>query len=357
MDPNFQNSCAPFEINGRKIGPGYPCYVIAELSANHNGSYENAAELVHAAKKAGADAIKLQTYTPDSITIDCDKDDFLLKETIWKGRRLHDLYKQASTPYEWQPKLKNLAEELGMHCFSSPFDHAAVDFLEEMNVPAYKVASPEVIDLPLLKKIASTGKPVIMSSGMCTLQEITEGVKTLREAGCKQLALLKCTSAYPTPPEECNLATIPFLRSAFGVPTGLSDHTQGIAAPITSIALGASLIEKHFKMEGDETSPDASFSLTPAEMKLMIENIRFAEKAIGTVAFSIQKNESSTSCLRRSLYIVKDVKEGEVFSDENVRSIRPSYGIHTRYYDLVLGKHATCDIERGTPLSFTHFTK
>lgn len=345
----------PFiEINGRRIGPGYRTYIVAEMSANHNQDFEQAARIIEAAKKAGADAVKLQTYTPDTITIDCNNEYFQIKGTLWDGRMLYDLYGEAYTPWDWQPRLKEIANELGLDLFSTPFDETAVDFLEAMDAPMYKVASFENVDLPLLCRIAQTGKPIIMSTGMATLAEIDEAVRTIQEAGSSQLALLKCTSAYPAPPEEMNLRTIPHLAEAFGVPVGLSDHTLGIAVPVAAVALGACIIEKHFTLSRTTSGPDSAFSLEPHEFKVMVEAVRTTEKAMGTVHYGVSEREAGSRVFRRSLFVVKDMKAGEVFSQENVRSIRPSYGLHTRYLNEIIGRHASQNIKRGTPLSWWH---
>ncbi|MEZ4711346.1 MAG: pseudaminic acid synthase [Caldilineaceae bacterium] len=340
------------EINGRPIGPGHPTYIIAELSANHNQDIDQAVALIKAAQEAGADAIKLQTYTADTLTIDSDKEYFRIKGTIWEGRNLYNLYQEAYTPWEWQPHLKEIANELGLDLFSTPFDETAVDFLEQMDVPVYKVASFENIDIPLLRCIARTGKPVIMSTGMATLAEIDEAVRTLRENGAQQLALLKCTSAYPSPPEAMNLQTIPHLAAAFGTPVGLSDHTLGTAVPVASVALGATLIEKHFTLSRDVPGPDSAFSLEPHEFKAMVDAVRVAEKALGTVQYGAGIHESGSRVFRRSLFVVQDVKAGAEFTPENVRSIRPGYGLHTRFLDEVIGRRAARDIERGTPVTW-----
>jgi N-acetylneuraminate synthase len=340
-------------IGRRAIGPSAPCYIIAEMSANHCHSFDKAVEIIRAASDAGADAVKLQTYTPDTITIDCANEYFQIgKGTIWEGKNLYQLYGEACTPWDWQPKLKTVADELGLDCFSSPFDCSAVDFLEKMNVPAHKIASFELVDLALIRKVAQTGKPVIMSTGMATLAEIDEAVRTLRAAGCNQLALLKCTSAYPSPPEEMNLCTIPHLAEAFGVPAGLSDHTLGIAVPVAAVALGACIIEKHFTLRRSDGGPDAAFSLEPAEFKAMVDAIRIAEKALGRVNYEVTEKEKASRVFRRSLFVVKDMKAGEVFTKESVRSIRPGYGLAPRYLDQVIGLVASRDIERGTPLSW-----
>lgn len=340
------------EINARRIGPGYPTYIVAEMSANHNQSFEQAIKIVEAAKQAGADAIKIQTYTPDTITIDCANEYFRVKGTLWDGRTLYDLYGEAYTPWNWQPKLMEIATKLGLDLFSSPFDATAVDFLETMRVPVYKVASFENVDIPLLRTIARTGKPVIMSTGMATLAEIDEAVQTLRAAGTEQLALLKCTSAYPSLPEEMNLRTIPHLAEAFGLPVGLSDHTLGTAVPVAAVALGACIVEKHFALSRAESGPDSAFSLEPHEFKAMVEAVRTAEKAIGGVHYGIGRKETESRAFRRSLFVVKDMRAGDEFTAETVRSIRPADGLHTRFLDQVLGRHASRDIERGTPLAW-----
>lgn len=342
-----------FNISGKSIQPGSPCYIIAEMSANHGQSFEAALELVRAAKQAGADAIKLQTYTPDTITIDSRRPEFLIgKGTLWEGRNLYELYGEAYTPWEWQPKLKAEAEKLGMDCFSTPFDDTAVDFLEGMNVPAHKIASFELVDTELLKKVAATGKPVIMSTGMATLAEIDEAVRTLRKAGCPQLALLKCTSAYPSLPEDMNLRTIPHLAEAFHVPVGLSDHTLGIAVPVAAVALGACIIEKHLTLRRSDGGPDASFSLEPAEFRAMVDAVRVAEKALGKVNYEMSEKEQASRVFRRSLFVVKDMQAGEEFTRENVRSIRPGNGLPVKELHRVLGRKAAVPIERGTPITF-----
>ena len=344
-----------FNISGKSIQPGSPCYIIAEMSANHGHSFDKALEVVHAAKESGADAIKLQTYTPDTLTIDSRRPEFLIgKGTLWEGRNLYELYGEAYTPWDWQPKLKAAAEKLGMHCFSTPFDETALDFLEEMKVPAHKIASFELVDTQLLKKVAATGKPVIMSTGMATLADIDEAVRTLREAGCTQLALLKCTSAYPSLPEDMNLRTIPHLAEAFHVPVGLSDHTLGVAVPVAAVALGACIIEKHLTLHRSDGGPDAAFSLEPAEFRATVDAVRVAEKALGTVNYDMSEKEQSSRVFRRSLFVVKDMKAGEEFTRENVRSIRPGHGMPVKELDRVLGRKAITNLERGTPLSEQH---
>ncbi len=340
-------------IAGRRIGRDFPVFVVAELSANHNGDYDQAVRIIRAAKDAGADAVKLQTYTPDTITIASEREEFRVSGgTLWDGRTLHALYAEAFMPWDWQPKLKKLAEDLGMDCFSSAFDSTAVDFLEEMNVPAHKVASFEVVDIPLIQKMARTGKPLIMSTGMATVEEIDEALQSARNAGATQIALLKCTSAYPALPEEMNLRTIPEMQRRFNVPVGLSDHTMGIAVPVVAVALGACIIEKHLTLSRAEPGPDSAFSLEPQEFKAMVDAVRIAEKALGEVHFGLSGKEEASRAFRRSLFVVEDVKQGEVFTVENVRSIRPGNGLHTRHLNDVLGKNAARGIKRGTPLSW-----
>lgn len=341
----------------RHIGPGHPCYIIAEMSGNHRQSYEEAIAIVRKAKEAGADAIKLQTYTPDTLTIDCDADFFRVgKGTIWEGKNLYRLYGEASTPWEWQPKLKMEAESLGMDCFSSPFDATSVDFLEQMNVECYKIASFELVDLPLIRRVAATGKPMIMSTGMASLAEIEEAVSTARASGCTQLALLKCNSAYPAPPEEMNLRSIPHLSQAFGVPVGLSDHTLEPAVPAAAVALGACIIEKHFTLDRSKPGPDAAFSLEPEEFRQMVHAVRVTEKALGVVRYAATDRESASQVFRKSLFVVKDVAAGEPFTPDNVRCIRPGYGLHSRYLSNVLAARAAIDLVRGTPLKLGHLS-
>lgn len=326
--------------------------VIAELSANHNGSIERAESILRAAADAGADAVKLQTYTADTLTIPCDNEYFRIKGTLWEGRTLHDLYQEAHTPWEWTPRLMALAKDLGMDCFSTPFDATAVDFLEKCGVSRYKVASFEVVDIPLLKKIAATGKPVIMSTGMATLDEIDEAVRTLRENGSGELTLLKCTSAYPAPPEEANLRTIPHLAQAFGCKAGLSDHTMGSAVAVAAVALGATVIEKHFTLSRADGGPDGSFSMEPHEFKQMVQDIRTVEMALGGVCYDLTEKQKENKIFRRSLFAVQDIRAGEKFTPENVRSIRPGYGLAPKYLPNILGRVAKCDLANGTPLSW-----
>lgn len=344
MDPSIT-------INGRKVGGSSPVYVIAEVSANHHQEFDRAVRIVEEAKRAGADAVKLQTYTPDSITIPSDKDYFRIRGgTVWDGRTLYDLYAEAYTPWEWHEKLKNVAQALGLDLFSSAFDEAAVDLLESLDVPAHKIASFELVDIPLIQKVARTGKPLVMSTGMATLEEIEEAVHTARGAGGTQIALLKCTSAYPAPIEEMNLRTIPEVSQRFHLPVGLSDHTVGTAVPVAAVAMGACIIEKHITLSRSDPGPDSTFSLEPDEFKDTVDAIRLAEKALGRIHFGFSPHEESSRVFRRSLFVVEDLKQGELFTAKNVRSIRPGQGLHTRHLSEILGRHATCDIERGTPL-------
>lgn len=337
----------------KKIGTNYPVYIIAELSANHNQDFNQAANLIHAAKDAGADAVKIQTYTPDTMTIDCDNEYFKIgKGTIWEGKYLYSLYKEAYTPWEWQPDLKRIANDLGIDLFSTPFDFSSVDFLESMNVPAYKVASFEIVDIPLIKKIAQTGKPIILSTGMASLAEIEDAVNAIHNEGNDQIALLKCTSVYPALPEEMNLRTMPHLSQMFNVPVGLSDHTLGISVPVSAVALGACIVEKHFTLSRKTPGPDSAFSLEPQEFKTMVEAIRVTEKALGHISYEVSEHEKASRVFRRSLFVVKDMKKGELFSEENVRAIRPGNGLPPKILDTILGRRASRDIARGTPLAW-----
>jgi len=340
-------------IGKRRVGAGCPVYIIAEVSANHHQDFDEAVKIIHAAKQAGADAIKLQTYTADTITIASDRPEFRVGGgTLWDGRTLHDLYCEAFTPWEWQPRLKRVANDAGLDLFSSPFDDSAVDFLQQMDVPAYKVASFELVDIGLIKKIAGTGKPLIMSTGMAACAEIEEAISAARSAGAIEIALLKCTSAYPAPAEEMNLRTIPELSRQFGVPTGLSDHTMGIAVPVAAVALGACIVEKHITLSRATPGPDSAFSLEPNEFKAMVDAVRVAEKSLGEIHFGPVGRENASLVFRRSLFVVQDMREGEVFTAENVRSIRPGQGMHTRHLPAILGRNAARDVQRGTPLSW-----
>lgn len=340
-------------IGDRVVGRGAPTYVIAEVSANHGQHLERAIELVRAAARAGADAVKFQTYTPDTITIDAPGAEFQIRAgTVWDGRTLYDLYREAYTPWDWFPALAEEAAGNRIQFFSSPFDPTAVDLLERLDVPAYKIASAEIIDLGLIRRVASTRKPMIISTGMATMAEIEEAVQAARDGGAEQIALLKCTSAYPAPPDEVNLRTIPHMEAAFGVPVGLSDHTLGIAVPVAAVALGAAIVEKHVTLARVDGGPDAGFSLEPDEFRRMVDEIRVAEQALGAVSYSPTSREEPSRILRRSLFVVADVREGEPFSAENVRSIRPGHGLHTRHLGEVIGRRAARDVERGTPLSW-----
>lgn len=342
------------KIAHHTIGPGAPPFIIAEMSGNHNQSLDKALEIVEAAARAGAQALKLQTYTADTMTLDISEGEFFIEDeqSPWKGKSLYDLYNLAHTPWEWHAPIMERAEELGMVCFSTPFDRSAVDFLETLHVPAYKIASFEIVDLPLIRYIAEQGKPIILSTGMASLAEIDEAVRTIREAGNNQIALLKCTSAYPAPPEEMNLRTIPHLAAAFGVPVGLSDHTLGIATSVAAVALGACIIEKHFTLSRADPGPDSAFSLEPHEFKAMVDAVRETEKALGTVCYEVSEHEKASRIFRRSLFAVKDIEAGEEFTEENVRSIRPGYGLPPKYLPVVLGRRAAGKITRGTPLSW-----
>lgn len=339
------------EIANRKIGKGYPALVVAELSANHLQKFDYAVELIKAAKEAAADAIKLQTYTPDTITIPCDNEYFQIKQgTVWDGKTFHELYKEAYTPWEWQPKLREIAESEGLICFSSVFDKTAVDFLEQINVPCYKIASFEITDTPLIKYVASKGKPIIMSTGIATLCDIERAVNTCKKAGNAQIALLKCTSAYPTPLEEVNLRTIPNLAEIFKVVVGLSDHTFGISVPVASVALDVCMIEKHLTLSRSLGGPDATFSLEPEEFKAMVRAVREVERALGEVSYELTEKVRNSREFARSLFVVENMRAGEVFTEKNVRSIRPGYGLHPRHLSDVLGGQAAHDIKKGTPL-------
>lgn len=342
---------AMFEINGRVIGAGHPCYIIAELSANHLQSFERAIQLIEAAKTAGADAIKLQTYLPETMTLNSDLPCFQIEGTIWQGKSLYDVYAEAYTPWEWHAPLQAHAEALGLDFFSSPFDASAVDFLETLHVPVYKIASFENVDIPLLKYVAKTGKPVIMSTGMASLAEIEEAVQTLRTHGCSHIALLKCTSAYPASPADANLCTIPHLAQTFAVQAGLSDHTPGSTVPVAAVVLGAALIEKHLTLSRADGGPDGAFSMEPAEFQQMVQAVRTAEAALGKVHYGLTQHESRR--YRRSLFIVKDLAAGEVLTADAVRAIRPGNGLHTRYLEHVLGRRVRKAIAQGTPLDWS----
>lgn len=328
-------------------------FIIAELSANHGGSLDNALAIVRAAADAGADAIKLQTYRPDTITIDADTEHFRIAAgSTWAGRSLYSLYEEAQTPWEWHAAIRDEAIRLGMTWFSSPFDASAIDLLESLGAPAYKIASFEIVDVGLIRLVAATGKPMIISTGMATLAEIEEALAVASDAGATEIALLKCTSAYPTPPDEVDLRTIPNMAATFGVPVGLSDHTMGIAVPVAAVALGATIVEKHLTLRRADGGPDSSFSLEPSELAEMVGQIRIAEQALGGVSYTPTAREAGSRKLRRSLFVVEDVSAGESFTEANVRSIRPGQGLHTRHLSAVLGRRAAKDVKRGTPLSW-----
>ncbi len=339
-------------IDGRAIGPNSPPYVVAEMSGNHNGDIARAFALLDAAKASGADAVKLQTYTADTITIDHDGPGFVIEGGLWGGRKLHDLYTEAHTPWNWHAPLFERARALGLSIFSSPFDASAVDLLESLGAPAYKIASFELVDLPLVRRVAATGKPVIMSTGMAHLGEIGEAVTAAREAGCRDLILLHCVSGYPSAPEDSNLRTIPHLAQAFGVQAGLSDHTLGVAVSVASVALGATFIEKHFTLKRADGGPDAAFSLEPDELKSLVEGTRTAWAALGRVSYDLAPSERGNLQFRRSLYVVADMAAGEVFTEANLRSIRPGYGMAPKHLPEILGRRATRAVTRGTPLSW-----
>jgi len=342
------------KIDGRRIGLDAPPYVIAELSANHNGSLDCALETVAMAKAMGADAIKLQTYTADTITIDCDKEDFQIHGGLWDGHSLYGLYEQAHTPYEWHAPIFEKAREVGITCFSSPFDETAVDLLEELNAPAYKIASFEAVDLPLIRYVAKTGKPIIISTGMADLSEITEAVQTARDAGCDNIILLHCISGYPAPVEQSNLRTIPDLAQKFGVVSGLSDHTLGTAVSVASVALGACVIEKHVTLSRSDKGPDSEFSLEPEELKCLCSESRDAWAALGRAGYERKPVEGENVKFRRSIYVVKEIRAGEQLTADNIRRIRPGFGLPPKYYDDVIGKTVKESIKRGTALKWEH---
>ncbi|TGK09956.1 pseudaminic acid synthase [Leptospira fletcheri] len=342
------------QIGSKLIGDPNPCFIIAELSANHNQDFQLAVETLYAMKESGADCVKLQTYTPDTITLKSEAEWFKIqKGTIWDGKTLYDLYSEAYTPWDWQPKLKEIAESLGLEIFSSPFDKSSVDFLETLNVPAYKIASFEITDIPLIRYVASKGKPIIISSGIARIEDIDLAVRTCREMENEQIIILKCTSSYPAPYEEANLRTIPNLSETFGVISGLSDHTEGWSVPVAAVALGAKVIEKHFILDRNLGGPDSSFSMEPKEFKTMVNAVRQAEKSLGVINYDLSESVKKSREFSRSLFIVKDIKIGEMFTEENVRSIRPGFGLHPKYLDKVLGKVSTGDLKAGTPLDYS----
>lgn len=342
------------QIAGTQIGCDYPPFVIAEMSGNHNQSLHRALELVEAASRAGAHAIKLQTYTADSMTLDVSGGSFEIDDpgSLWAGRKLHDLYKQAYTPWEWHSPIMQRARELGLICFSSPFDETAVDFLLDLNVPAFKIASFENNHLPLIEKAAATRKPLIISTGMASLSELDQAVTTARDAGCEELVLLKCTSTYPATPENTNISTIPHLKQLFGAEVGLSDHTMGVGVAVASIALGASVIEKHFTLSRADGGVDSAFSLEPHELASLVQESEKAWKSLGQVRYGPTEAELKSLQFRRSIYVASDIAEGEIFTRKNIRIVRPGHGAPPQFYDLFLGKVAKCALRAGTPLTF-----
>ena len=341
------------QIGKNYIGQGHPTYIVAEMSANHNMDFERAKAIIKAAAQAGADAIKIQTYTPDTITIESDKPAFRTKG-IWEGRTLYELYGKAYTPWEWQEELQTYAHACGIDFFSSPFDLTAVDFLENLHVSAYKVASFEINDIAFIRKIAKTGKPIIMSTGIAYLEDIDLAVRTCLEEGNDQVILLKCISSYPAPYENMNLNVIPNMKDTFDCICGLSDHSMGTEIAVAAVALGAKVIEKHFTLCRADGGEDSQFSMEPQEFKSMVQQIRNVEKALGTVTYALNDAQIDSRIYSRSLFVVKDIKQGEVFTPENVRSIRPGIGMHTKHWDEILGKHARCDIEKGTPMDWKY---
>jgi N-acetylneuraminate synthase len=340
-------------IAGREIGADRPPYVIAEMSANHNGSLDRALKILEAAKASGADALKLQTYRADTITIDHDGPEFMLHEGLWAGRRLYELYESAAMPWEWHEPLFKRGRELGIAVFSSPFDATAVDLLQKLDAPAFKVASLEMADLPLIQRMAATGKPLIMSTGASEIGEVAEAVAAARAAGCRQLVLLQCTSGYPTPPADSNLRTIPHLAQAFDCVVGLSDHTIGTAVPVAAVAMGACVIEKHFTLARADGGVDSTFSLEPADLKRLIEDCRTAWEALGQIKYEVAASERAIRPLRRSLYVVQDIAAGEAITEKNVRSIRPGLGLAPKYQPEVMGRTASRALKRGTPLDWS----
>lgn len=340
-----------FSIAGRKIGSDHAPYIIAELSANHNGRLETALKIIEEAKKAGADAIKLQTYTADTITLDCDSEEFQIRGGLWDGKTLYQLYQEAHMPWAWHKPLFEHARKLGITIFSSPFDNTAVDLLEDLNAPAYKIASFEAVDLPLIKYVASTGKPMIISTGMADAEEIQEAIEAAREGGCKELAILHCVSGYPAPAADYNLRSIPDMMQRFGLVTGLSDHTLDNTTAITSVALGASIIEKHFTLDRNGGGPDDSFSLEPAELTALCRDSKTAWAALGKVDYGRKSSEQGNVKFRRSLYFVKDLKAGDVITEDAVRSVRPGFGLAPRYLGDIIGKKASMNIKANTAIS------
>lgn len=341
-------------INGRQIGRDRPPFVIAEMSGNHNRSLERALSIVDAAAESGAHALKLQTYTADTMTLDLNSDDFTIRdpESLWHGQTLYSLYEKASTPWEWHGPIMERCQERGLLCFSTPFDDSAVDFLEELRVPAYKIASFEIVDLELIRRVAATGKPLLISMGMATLAELDDAVRAAREAGNNDIILLQCTSCYPASPADSNLLTIPHLQDIFGLPVGLSDHTRGIGTAVAAVALGAVVVEKHFTLSRDDGGVDAEFSLEPAEFASLVIETERAWQALGRISCGPTANEMASLKFRRSLYVVQDLQAGDVLTAENVRRIRPGFGLPPKYYAALLGRRVARDVKRGTPLTW-----
>lgn len=342
------------KVGNINIGLSSRPFIIAEMSGNHNQSLERAIEIVEAAAKSGVQALKLQTYTADTITLDLNEGEFFIHDvnSLWKGKSLHELYKEAYTPWEWHQPIIKRATELGMTCFSSPFDETAVDFLEDLNVPAYKIASFENNHIPLIKKVASTGKPVIISMGMASVSEISEAVVTARDAGCNDLVILKCTSTYPATPQNSNVLTIPHMRQLFGCEVGLSDHTMGIGAAVAAVAHGATVIEKHFTLSRADGGVDSAFSLEPDELTSLVIETERAWQALGNVTYGASDSEKKSLVFRRSLYIADDIKSGDIFTPDNLRVVRPGNGLHPRYYEQLLGRHLIRDVIKGEPVSW-----
>jgi len=339
------------KINEREIGEGCKPYIVAEMSGNHNHDLQRALQILDAAKSSGANAVKLQTYRADTITIDHHSEEFIVKGGLWNGQRLYDLYEEAHTPWEWHKPLFEYAEKIGITIFSSPFDDTAVDFLEKLNAPAYKIASPEIIDLGLIRKVASTGKPIIMSTGAATFEEIDEAVQTARSAGATQLTLLHCTAAYPAPIEEANLSTIQALKDRFNTVVGLSDHTPGTIVSALAVGLGASFIEKHFTLSRADGGVDSAFSIEPKELSELVQTCNTAYLTIGNPSFGPTESEANVQKNRRSLYVVEPIAKGELFTPKNIRSIRPAKGLKPKYYEEILGRRATRDLSFGEPLA------
>ncbi len=342
------------EIAGRKIGSGHPPFIIAEMSGNHNKSLDRAMEIVEAAGKAGAHGLKIQTYTADTMTLNLNHGEFVIDDpaSLWNGSNLYELYQEAHTPWEWHDKIFRRCRELGMIPFSTPFDFTAVEFLEKLDVPCYKIASFENIDLPLLRKVAGTGKPIIISTGMAAVSELGEAVETIRNEGNDNIILLKCTSTYPATPESSNLMTIPHMQDMFGTQVGLSDHSLGVGVAVASVALGATVIEKHFTLSRDDGGVDSAFSMEPHEMELLVEESKKAWQALGKVNYGTAGTEEKSKQFRRSLYITEDIKAGDILTEKNLRAIRPGYGLPPKFYDQLLGKRVNCNLKKGTPVSW-----